>query len=75
MRDDVALITMEDGKKNAVTQQALAELIVAFDKAEADAKAVVLAGRPGSLRRLSAIRTGTPDCGPQVPQAKKQPRK
>jgi enoyl-CoA hydratase len=45
----IALITMDDGKKNAITHQALADLNVAFDRAESDAKAVVLAGRPGSF--------------------------
>lgn len=49
MQDDVAVITMDDGKKNAMTKQALADLNAAFDRAEADAKAVVLAGRPGSF--------------------------
>ena len=49
LQDDVALITMDDGKKNAITTEALADLNVAMDKAEADAKAVVLAGRPGSF--------------------------
>ena len=49
LQDDLALITLDDGKKNAITQQALADLNVALDKAEADAKAVVLAGRPGSF--------------------------
>jgi enoyl-CoA hydratase len=49
IQGEVALITMDDGKKNAVTQAALVELNVALDKAEADAKAVVLAGRPGSF--------------------------
>ena len=49
LQDDVALITMDDGKKNAITREALADLNVAFDKAEADAQAVVLAGRPGSF--------------------------
>ena len=46
---DVALITMDDGKKNANTPQAIAVLNTAFDGAESDAKAVVLAGRPGSF--------------------------
>ena len=46
---DVALITMDDGKKNAITPQAIADLNTAFDGAESDAKAVVLAGRPGSF--------------------------
>ncbi len=49
VQDEVALITMDDGKKNAIDLQALADLNVAFDKAEADAKAAVLAGRPGSF--------------------------
>ncbi len=49
LQDDVALVTMDDGKKNAITLDALADLNVALDKAEADAKAVVLAGRPGSF--------------------------
>lgn len=49
VQDEVALITMDDGKKNAIDLQALADLNVAFDKAEADSKAVVLAGRPGSF--------------------------
>lgn len=49
LQDGVAVVAMDDGKKNAITQQALADLNVAFDKAEADAKAVVIAGRPGSF--------------------------
>lgn len=49
MQEDVALITMDDGKKNAITLEALADLNEALDKAEADAKAVVLAGREGSF--------------------------
>jgi enoyl-CoA hydratase len=38
-QEDVALITMDDGKKNAITQQALVDLNAAFDEAEAGAKA------------------------------------
>jgi enoyl-CoA hydratase len=49
IRDDVALITMDDGKMNAITPAAMVDLNAAFDKAEADARAVVLAGRPGSF--------------------------
>ena len=48
-QDAVALIKMDDGKKNAITDQALDQLEACFDKAEADAAAVVLAGRPGSF--------------------------
>ena len=49
IENDVALITMDDGKKNAVTQAVLADLESALDTTEVDAKAVVLAGRPGSF--------------------------
>lgn len=49
VRGDVALITMDDGKKNAITPEAEADLNAALDDAEANAKAVVLAGRPGSF--------------------------
>lgn len=49
IRDDIALITMDDGKMNAITRAAMTDLNAALDKAEADARAVVLAGRPGSF--------------------------
>jgi len=47
MNGDVAVITMDDGKANAVNPTLLEGLEAAMDKAEADAKAVVLAGKPG----------------------------
>ena len=43
----VAVITMDDGKANALSPTMLEAIGSAFDKAEKDAKAVVLAGRPG----------------------------
>ncbi len=43
----VAVITMDDGKANALSPTMLAALGKAFDTVESDAKAVVLAGRPG----------------------------
>jgi enoyl-CoA hydratase len=46
---DVALITMDDGKKNAITPEVYADLNAAFDRAESEAKAVVLAGREGAF--------------------------
>lgn len=49
IEDDVALIRLDDGKKNALDLDALKALHGAFDEAEAKAKAVVLAGRPGSF--------------------------
>lgn len=44
---DVALITIDDGKANAVNFALMELLNDALDKAEADAKAIVLAGREG----------------------------
>ena len=45
--DDIALITMDDGKANAVSNTMLEALEHALNEAEQEAKAVVLAGRPG----------------------------
>lgn len=45
--ENVALITMDDGKANAVSHQLLDALEPALDKAQRDAKAVVLTGRTG----------------------------
>ena len=47
MHGDVAVITMDDGKANAVTHDLINALTAALDAAEASASAVVLAGRPG----------------------------
>ena len=44
---DVALVGIDDGKVNALTPALLNDLWGALDAAEADAGAVVLAGRPG----------------------------
>jgi enoyl-CoA hydratase len=45
----VALITMDDGKKNAITPTATQEILAALEDAEANASALVLAGRPGAF--------------------------
>jgi enoyl-CoA hydratase len=45
--NDIALIRMDDGKANAINFEMLAALNAALDKAEAEAKAIVLAGRDG----------------------------
>lgn len=47
LRDTVAVITMDDGKVNALSPQMLAALNGHLDQAEAEAKAVLLRGRPG----------------------------
>ena len=45
----VAVLTFDDGKANALSHQALDALEAALDRAEADpdARAILLAGRPG----------------------------
>ncbi len=45
----IAIITMDDGKKNAITPDAASEILAALEEAEARADAVVLAGRPGAF--------------------------
>ncbi len=47
--DEIALITLDDGKKNAITLDALKDINAALDEADDKAKAIVLAGRPGSF--------------------------
>jgi len=47
LHDSVALITIDDGKANVVTAELIDSLWRALDAAEADAEAVVIAGRPG----------------------------
>ncbi len=49
IKDEVALVKLDDGKKNAVDLAALRDLGTALDEADAKAKAIVLAGRPGSF--------------------------
>jgi enoyl-CoA hydratase len=45
--DDVATITMDDGKVNALSPRMLAELNEAFDRVEKDGALAVMTGRPG----------------------------
>ena len=47
MHDDIALITMDDGKANAINPPMLEALHACLDQAEKDAKSVVITGRPG----------------------------
>ena len=48
-RDGVALIQFDDGKKNAITPEAAAQILAGLEEAEANADAIVIAGRPGSF--------------------------
>ena len=50
MHNDVAVIGIDDGKKNVINHEVLDQLEAAFDKAEADgAKAILFKGREGSF--------------------------
>lgn len=49
LRDGVAVITLDDGKANALSHDAITALDGAFDRAEADADAVALFGREGKF--------------------------
>jgi enoyl-CoA hydratase/carnithine racemase len=44
---EVAVLRLDDGKANAVSHELIAELGPALERAEKEAKAVVIAGRPG----------------------------
>ncbi|MEL6246038.1 MAG: crotonase/enoyl-CoA hydratase family protein [Pseudomonadota bacterium] len=44
--NDVAIIRIDDGKANAVSQAFLSDMHAALDRAETEAKAVVIIGRP-----------------------------
>ena len=48
-RGDVAILTMDDGKANAVSHEMLDALNAAFDEAEQNSGAIVLTGRPGKF--------------------------
>ena len=55
-RDGVALIQFDDGKKNAITPAAAAQILAGLEEAEANADAIVIAGR----RVLSALDSNLP---------------
>lgn len=47
IQDDIGLIQMDDGKANAVSHDFMDSIAPLLDEAEAKAKAVIVAGRPG----------------------------
>jgi enoyl-CoA hydratase len=49
LRDSIATITLDDGKRNALTLEAFAALDAAFERARADRAVVVLTGREGTF--------------------------
>ena len=46
---DVAVVRVDDGKVNVLTHEVIASLHESLDRAEQEAKAVVMAGRPGKF--------------------------
>jgi len=64
LRDDLAVVTMDDGKANAIDHKMLADLHACLDRAEPEAQALVLTGRAG---RLSAgFDLGVMTAGPEA---------
>jgi enoyl-CoA hydratase len=47
LQGDIAVVRFDDGKANAIGTASLAALHAALDRAEKEAKSVVIAGRPG----------------------------
>ena len=64
IQDGIAHIKMDDGKANAFSHDHINALNDALDKAEADAKAFVVSGRPGRFSGgfdLKVMQGATPD--------------
>lgn len=62
--ENVAIITLDDGKANAVSHQVIDELNAALDKAEAEKATVLLTGREGKFSAgfdLSVMKEGGPE--------------
>lgn len=62
LRDRVAIITVDDGRANVVSHAVAADLAVAISRAESEAAAVVIAGRPGKFSAgfdLAVMTSGT----------------
>lgn len=49
LEDDVAVITLDDGKRNAFGFEMIAGVNAALDRATSEARAIVFTGRPGAL--------------------------
>lgn len=61
VNDDVCIATLDDGKANALSPDVIAALNAALDRAEKEARAVVLLGRPGRFSAgfdLNVMRRG-----------------
>jgi enoyl-CoA hydratase len=70
--DDIAVITMDDGKANAINPTMLASLGAALDQAEKQARAVVIAGREQRFSAgfdLKLMQGATPDAVAELVKA------
>ena len=63
-RDGVALVTMDDGKVNALSPTMLEAFGAALDRAEREAKALVIVGRPGRFSAGFDLKTMMSGVGP-----------
>jgi enoyl-CoA hydratase len=64
LEDSIAMITMDDGKVNAMSPQMITEINAALDQAAADRAVVVLSGREGVFSGgfdLKVLRAGGPE--------------
>ena len=62
--ENVAIITLDDGKANAVSHQLLVEINTALDQAEAEKLTVLITGREGKFSAgfdLGVMTKGTPE--------------
>lgn len=68
-QDNVAVITLDDGKANAVSHQLLDELNEALDRAQSENAVVLLVGREGKFSAgfdLSVMKSGGPQAVGQL---------
>ena len=57
LRDGVAVLGMDDGKANALSHELVDQLVAALDRAEAEAKSVLMVGRAGKFCAGFDLRT------------------
>jgi enoyl-CoA hydratase len=55
--DGVALVTMDDGKVNAMSREMIGDVVAAFERADGDGAAVLLTGRAGVFSGGFDLRT------------------
>jgi len=66
LKDTVAVVTLDDGKANALSHQVIENIVACLDRAEHEAGAVLLVGRAGRLSAGFELKTMT--LGPKQAQ-------